>query len=90
MDNFVYYCDIKFIQMEENRDYKVHLNEVFINKLESIQYDIKYYININAFRINKTTDGIIFVDDDDLSKLIEIRNELKILNRKLKGKLNKV
>jgi len=68
------------------------LNEVIVSKLESITYDIKYYINTNAgIAQSLDEEGINafkFMDNDEINELIEIRNRTKQLVRKLKNKLN--
>ena len=68
------------------------LNEVIVNKLESITYDIKYYINTNA-GIAQSLDeegvnAFKFMDSEEINELIKIRNRTKQLVRKLKNKLN--
>lgn len=69
------------------------LNEVIVSKLESITYDIKYYINTNAGIAQQSLDeeginAFKFMDNDEINELIEIRNRTKQLVRKLKNKLN--
>ena len=76
----------------ENEKITAILNEVIVNKLESITYDIKYYINTNA-SIAQTLDeegmnAFKFMDNEEINELIEIRNKTKHLVRKLKNKLN--
>ena len=70
----------------------VVLNHVLINKLDSIAFDIKYYINTNAGIAQSLDEESInafkFMDDDEINELIEIRKRTKQLVRKLKSKLN--
>lgn len=76
----------------ENEKITAVLNEVIVNKLESIVFDIKYYININAGIARSLDEESInafkFMDDEEITELIEIRNRTKQLVRKLKSKLN--
>lgn len=76
----------------ENEKITPVLNEVIINKLESISFDIKYYININA-SIAKSLDeecldAFKFMDDGEINELMEIRNRIKRLVYNLKNKLD--
>ena len=68
------------------------LNEVMVNKLESISFDIKYYINTNVgisqSLDNESMNAFKFMDDEEIAELIEIRNKTKRLVNKLKNKLN--
>lgn len=78
----------------ENEKNTVVLNHVLINKLDSIGFDIKYYININA-GISQTLDEdsvnhFKFIDDEDMKELVEIRKRTKQLAAKLKIKLNTI
>ena len=67
---------------------KLVVNEVIVNKLESISFDIKYYLNINASIIlDESSISFNLMDDDEVNELIEIRKRLKILSHKLKNKL---
>ena len=75
----------------ENEKTAVVLNHVLINKLDSIGFDIKYYININA-GIAQTLDEdsvnhFKFIDDEDMKELVEIRKRTMQLAAKLKIKL---
>lgn len=67
------------------------LNDVLVNKLESICFDIKYYININAdIAQNLDEDNVNhfrFIDDIDMNELLEIRKKTKQLVFKMKNKL---
>lgn len=76
----------------ENEKITAVLNEVIVNKLESIVFDIKYYININVGIARSLDEESInafkFMDDEEITELIEIRNRTKQLVRKLKSKLN--
>jgi hypothetical protein len=66
------------------------LNKIIVNKLESISFDIKYYINANAIihTLDKeNVNAFKFMDDEDISELIEIRKRTKLLVYKLKNKL---
>ena len=75
-----------------NKKNMIILNEVLINKLESISYDIKYCVNTNVDitqSLNeKTKNSFKFMGDEELAELIEIRKRIKILTHKLKIKLN--
>jgi len=73
---------------------RVRLNEVFVNKLDSICFDLKYYINVNS-ELGKSL-GETFDDEtvenmcltqDDLSELILLRTRLMELTGKLKFKV---
>lgn len=68
------------------------LNEAIVNKLESITYDIKYYVNTNAGIAQPLDEEGInafkFMDSEEINELIEIRNRTKRLAYKLKNKLN--
>ena len=76
----------------ENEKITAVLNEVMVNKLESIAFDIKYYINTNAGIAQSLNEESInafkFMDDQEINELIEIRNRTKKLAYKLKNKLN--
>jgi hypothetical protein len=76
----------------EKEKLKVVLNNIIVNKLESINYDIKYYININASiaqsLVNKKTNSFMFIDDTDVEELIKIRKSIKKLVYNLKNKQN--
>lgn len=76
----------------ENEKITAVSNEVMVNKLESIAFDIKYYINTNvgiAQRLDaESINAFKFMDDDEINELIEIRNRTKQLAYKLKNKLN--
>ena len=76
----------------ENEKITVVLNDVMINKLESIEFDIKYYINTNAGIAQsldeESVNAFKFMDDEEISELIEIRKRTKQLAYKLKNKLN--
>ncbi len=68
-----------------NENKKLVLNKVLINKLDSIAYDIKYYMNTN---VNLSqSHHINFMDREDIDELTLIRKKLKILTHKLKNKL---
>jgi hypothetical protein len=68
------------------------LNNIIINKLESITYDIKYCINTNVSIAQLLDEEDIntfkFIDNDEINELIEISNRTKRLIKKLKDKLN--
>lgn len=68
------------------------LNDVMVIKLISIATDIKYYINTNAAISQsldeENMDAYKFMDDEEMSELIEIRKRIKQLAYKLKNKLN--
>ena len=70
---------------------KAILNPILVRKLESISFDIKYYININA-SIAQTLDDEIegafqILEDEDIEELLEIRGRIKKIARKLNNKL---
>ena len=75
-----------------NKKITAVLNEVMVNKLESIAFDIKYYVNTNASIAQsldkESMNAFKFMDDEEISELIEIRNRTKRLAYKLKNKLN--
>jgi hypothetical protein len=76
----------------ENEKITAVLNDIMVNKLESIAFDIKYYINTNASiaqsLVEESKNAFKFMDDEDIADLIEIRNKTKRLAYKLKNKLN--
>lgn len=80
----------------ENEKITAVLNEVMVNKLESIAFDIKYYINTNAGIAQsllqdldeESMNAFEFMDDEEINELIEIRNRTKQLAYKLKNRLN--
>jgi hypothetical protein len=76
----------------QNEKITAVLNDVMVNKLESIAFDIKYYINTNAGIAQSLDEESInafkFMDDEEINELIEIRNRTKRLSHKLKNKLN--
>lgn len=78
----------------ENEKTAVVLNHVLINKLDSIVFDIKYYININAVIAQTLDEDSVnhfkFIDDEDMKELVEIRKRTKQLAAKLKNKLNTI
>jgi hypothetical protein len=80
------------IMIIENEKIAAILNEVIVNKLEIITYDIKYHINTNAAIAQSLDEEGInafkFMDNEEINELIEIRNKTKHLARKLKNKLN--
>jgi len=71
----------------------VVVTNVLINKLESISFDIKYYINMNASISNSLgvdKDSKLFakcLDESELNEILEIRQRIKTLTKKLKEKL---
>ena len=77
----------------ENEKITAVLNEVMVNKLESIAFDIKYYINTNAgiaqLLDEESINAFKFMDDEEINELIVIRKRTKQLAYKLKNKLNK-
>lgn len=76
----------------ENEKITAVLNEVMVNKLESIAFDIKYYINTNAGIAQsldeESKNAFKFMNEEEINELIEIRNRTKKLAYKLKNKLN--
>jgi hypothetical protein len=75
----------------ENEKVTAVLNDIIVNKLESISFDIKYYINVNAgiaqsMGVEGTT--FKFMTDEEINELIEIRKKTKQLAFKLKNRLN--
>jgi len=67
---------------------KIVLNDILVNKLESMSYDLKYYININygiANNLQKNNVNTKLVSDEDLIELIDIRKKIKTLVHKLKN-----
>jgi hypothetical protein len=76
----------------ENEKITAVLNDAMVDKLESIVFDIKYYINTNAGIAQsldeESMNAFKFMDDEDIADLIEIRNSTKRLTYKLKNKLN--
>ena len=60
------------------------LTRAFISKLESISTDIKYYINV-AVGINENEKHLM--DQEDFDELIDIRNRIKSLKKKLETKI---
>lgn len=67
-----------------NNTAKVRLNNILVNKLESMQYDIKYYVNANY----GSHDNIKVLEDSDLEELIKIRTMLKSLTNRMKKQLS--
>jgi ABC-type uncharacterized transport system substrate-binding protein len=67
-----------------NNTAKVRLNEVLVNKLDSMQYDIKYYVNVNY----GNHDNAKVLEDSDLEELIKIRTMLKSLTNRMKKQLS--
>lgn len=74
--------------MEENNIWKsnVALNEVLVKKLDTISFDMKYYININA-SIGRSGEYPSIMNVNDVEEYLEIRNKIKRLAYKLKTKL---
>lgn len=76
----------------ENEKITAVLNEVMVNQLESIAFDIKYYVNTNVGIAQsldeESMNAFKFMDDEEINELIEIRNRTKRLAYKLKNKLN--
>lgn len=73
---------------------KVRLNDIIVNKLISISYDLEYYMKINS-ELGKslensfdeeTVDNMCFTQED-LSELILLRTRLKELTAKLNFKV---
>lgn len=67
------------------------LNEVMVDKLDSIAFDIKYYLNTN-YGITQTLDEdcmgyLKIMDKEEINELIVIRIKIKQLANKLKNKL---
>lgn len=58
----------------ENEKNKVVLNEVMVNKLESVAFDIKYYINTNASIAQsldeESVNAFKFMDKQEIDELI--------------------
>lgn len=75
----------------DNDKIEIVLNDVIINKLDSIGFDIKYYTNINASIARsldkKAINDFTFMDDEEFNELEEIRHRIKRLVYKLKKKL---
>lgn len=58
-----------------------------VHKLESMSFDIKYYINANATISNKSFDNLNeFMNDEVITELVEIRNRIKRVIKKLENK----
>lgn len=74
--------------MEEDNIWKsnVALNEVLVKKLDTISFDMKYYININA-SIGRSGEYPSIMNVNDVEEYLEIRNKIKRLAYKLKTKL---
>lgn len=67
---------------------EIILNNIMINKLDSMSYDIKCYMNIN-YGITQSLDnrdGFKFMDSEEINELFEIRKRIKQLSHKLKNK----
>lgn len=63
----------------------VVLNKILIDKLESISFDIKYYINTNASIANSEGSNVLqWLSQDDIQEVKEIRTRIKKLAHKLK------
>ena len=75
----------------ENEKINVVLNEILVNKLEIISFDIKHYLNTYASMAETLDEETInifkFIDSEEFNELIEIRKKNKILAQKLKKKL---
>jgi len=52
---------------------KILLNKILVDKLESISFDIKYYINVNVASDYHIKEEL--VDHEDIEELIEIRKK---------------
>jgi len=70
---------------------KVRLNDVIVNKLDSIGFDLKYYMNVNAElgksleeSFDEATVNNMCFNEEDLSELILLRTRLGELTSKLK------
>ena len=70
---------------------KVRLNDVIVNKLDSIGFDLKYCINVNAElgkaledSFDEATVNNKCFSEEDLSELILIRTRLGSLTTKLR------
>lgn len=74
--------------MEEDERWKsdVALNEVLVNKLDSMSFDMKYYINVNA-SIGRSGEYPFIMDVKDVEEFLEIQNKIKRLSYKLKNQL---
>ena len=73
----------------ENR-IKIILNRDLVNKITSTGVDIKNYINVNAVigeSLCENLDNTVFIDQEELSELLEIRKKLNKLSQKLNKKL---
>ena len=72
----------------------VALNKALITKLEIVNLDLKYYINMNALIANTISKrpelqilGNKTIDNEDIAELLEIRSKLKKLTTRLRAKL---
>ena len=78
--------------MKDTEKNIVILNNVIINKLESIAFDIKYYININSSIAQsldeESMNAYKFMDDEDINELFEIKERINRLKYKLKNKIS--
>lgn len=63
-----------------------------VNKLESIVFDIKYYINTNFATAQSLDEESInafqFMNNEEINELIDIRKRINLLAYKLKNKMN--
>ena len=69
---------------------KIILNRDLVNKITSTGVDIKNYINVNAVigeSLCENLDNTVFIDQEELSELLEIRKKLNKLSQKLNKKL---